>query len=398
MRLFGRKLAGLVRVPEVSMEDGAERKAWLHILEQLATPVLSALADGRLRATMPVESHVASSDRARYTHLEAFARLLAGIAPWLELGADASAEGRTRAHYAQLARAALRAAVDPASPDYLNFADGMQPVVDIGFLAQAILRAPNELWLKLDTRTQEQLAAALLATRSRRPLFNNWLLFAGIVEAALHRMGRPYDSMRVDYAVRQHEQWYLGDGAYGDGPQWHWDYYNSFVIQPMLVDIAQALAQEAEWQPWQAPILQRARRYAAVSERLISPEGTFPPLGRSLAYRFGVLQALGQAALLDNLPDGLAPGGVRAAMTAVITRMASAPNTFDHNGWLTIGFCGAQPGIGEPYISTGSCYLCAVGLLPLGLPDGHPFWTAPAEPWTAQKLWGGTDLPPDKHI
>ncbi len=24
--------------------------------------------------------------------------------------------------------------------------------------------------------------------------------------------------MRIDYAVRQHEQWYKGDGTYGDGP------------------------------------------------------------------------------------------------------------------------------------------------------------------------------------
>ncbi len=375
-----------------------ERNAWLHVLQQVATPVLSHLAEGRLKVGMPVESHALSSDRAQYTHLEAFARVLAGIAPWLELGADATDEGRTRAHYADLARAALRAAVDPESPDYLNFTDGMQPIVDLGFLAQAIIRAPTELWLNVDTRTQEHLVTALLATRSRRPLFNNWLLFAGIVEAALYRMGQPYDPMRVDYAVRQHEQWYLGDGAYGDGPQWQWDYYNSFVIQPMLVDIVQTLGQEAEWQPWQAPILQRARRYAAVLERMISPEGTFPPLGRSLAYRFGVLQALGQAALLGNLPDGLAPGGVRAAMTAVITRIASAPNTFDHNGWLRIGFYGAQPSVGETYISTGSCYLCAAGLLPLGLPEHHPFWAAPAAPWTSQKLWGGNDLPPDTCI
>jgi hypothetical protein len=43
--------------------------------------------------------------------------------------------------------------------------------------------------------------------------------------------------MRVDYALRQHHQWYKGDGAYGDGPYFHWDYYNSFVIQPMLLDV-----------------------------------------------------------------------------------------------------------------------------------------------------------------
>ena len=31
--------------------------------------------------------------------------------------------------------------------------------------------------------------------------------------------------------------WYKGDGVYGDGPPFHWDYYNSFVIQPMLLNI-----------------------------------------------------------------------------------------------------------------------------------------------------------------
>ena len=48
---------------------------------------------------------------------------------------------------------------------------------------------------------------------------------------------RQWDRMRVDYALRQHEQWYKGDGVYGDGPEFHWDYYNSFVIHPMLLDV-----------------------------------------------------------------------------------------------------------------------------------------------------------------
>jgi hypothetical protein len=374
------------------------RQAWLQVLERLAHPLLTALCAGRLKATMPVEAPPDAKDRAQYTHLEALARLLAGIAPWLELGPDDTEEGQRRGYYAQLARQALQAATDPGSPDYLNFTDGMQPVVDMGFLAQALLRAPTELWTKLEARTQEHLAAALQSTRTRRPFFSNWLLFAGIVEAAFYAMGRPWDPMRVDYALRQHEQWYLGDGVYGDGPAFHWDYYNSFVIQPMLVDLTRTLAPEPEWSHWQEPIRRRAQRYAAVLERMISPEGTFPPLGRSLAYRFGVLQSLGQAALLENLPDGLSSGAVRAAMTAVILRMAHAPGTFDADGWLRIGFCGAQPQIAEGYISTGSLYLCALGLLPLGLPPEHEFWCGPDEPWTAQRLWGGRDLPADKAL
>jgi hypothetical protein len=75
--------------------------------------------------------------------------------------------------------------------------------------------------------------------------------------------------------------------------------------------------------------------------------------------------------------------------------MMKAPGTFDENGWLRIGFCGYQPSLAEKYISTGSLYLCATGLLPLGLPPGDPFWSEPPAPWTSQKLWSGESLPAD---
>ena len=85
-------------------------------------------------------------------------------------------------------------------------------------------------------------------------------------------------------------------------------------------------------------------------------------------------------------------------MTTVINRMIEAPGTFDENGWLTVGFCGHQPSIGEDYISTGSAYLCAVGMLPLGLPPNDEFWSAPPADWTSKKIWLGQDLPADHAI
>jgi hypothetical protein len=71
--------------------------------------------------------------------------------------------------------------------------------------------------------------------------------------------------------------------------------------------------------------------------------------------------------------------------------MIEAPGTFDAGGWLTIGFAGRQPHVGEGYISTGSVYLCAVGLLPLGLATSDEFWTAPPADWTSKKIWSGVD-------
>ena len=45
------------------------------------------------------------------------------------------------------------------------------------------------------------------------------------------------DRLRMDYALNKHMEWYLGDGIYGVGPEYNRDYYNSFVIQPMMLDI-----------------------------------------------------------------------------------------------------------------------------------------------------------------
>src|SRR5690349_18888382 len=301
---------------------------------------------------MPVEQ-AAGANRQNVTHLEAVGRLLAGMAPWIELPADATAEGTLRAQYADLAHRAIARAVDPSSPDFLNFTRERQPLVDAAFLAQALLRAPRPLRDAIEASTRRNLIAALESTRTISPGFNNWLLFSATVEAALARLGATWDRLRVDYALRQHDQWYKGDGAYGDGPAFHWDYYNSFVIHPMLVDVLEACgAESAAWKEIGGRVEDRAARYAAVLERLIAPDGTFPPLGRSLAYRCGAFHLLAQSALRRRLPPSLTPAQVRGALLSVVRRTLDAPGTFDAEGWLRIGLCGHQPGIGEFYIST----------------------------------------------
>jgi len=373
-----------------------DRQYWLASLMKIARPVLDALSKRELKFKMPVEAWY--EDRRHYTHLEALGRTLAGISPWLETGPREGAEGQLRAEMADLARAAIFAAVDPESPDYMNFTQGGQPVVDAAFLANAILRAPTELYEKLEPQVQRQLGDALAATRVIRPVFSNWLLFSAMIEAALYKMGRDWDRMRVDYAIRQHEQWYVGDGAYSDGPVFHWDYYNSFVIQPMLIEIMDVLGDQfADWRERREAIIKRGIRYAAVLERLISPEGTFPPLGRSLAYRFGAFQHLALMALRQQLDPSLEPAGVRCALTAVIKRQLEAPGTFDEHGWLKIGFVGSQKELGEGYISTGSLYLCTTVFLPLGLPETAPFWQGEAD-WTSRKVWNGGSIPIDSAI
>jgi hypothetical protein len=376
-------------------QTGADDRAFaVQTMTRIAEPVLTALADGKLKQKIP--THDWERSRTNFAPLEAFGRALAGIAPWLELGPDDSAEGKLRAHFIDLAVKSLASATDPQSPDFLNFKNGGQPLVDTAFLALGLLRAPNQLWGRLDSQQRSNVVAALKATRTIKPYESNWLLFSATIEAALWQFTGECDLKPVEYAVQRHEEWYLGDGTYGDGAAFHWDYYNSYVIQPMLLEVLRVCAEKKNPLGDLYPkILARAQRYAVVQERMISPEGTFPVIGRSSAYRFGAFQLLSDVALLRELPPELKPGAVRGALTAVIRRTMEAPGTFDAQGWLQVGAVGHQPSIREGYISTGSLYLCLCGMLQLGLPASDPFWTAPAEAWTQKKIWSGGDVPAD---
>ncbi len=167
----------------------------------------------------------------------------------------------------------------------------------------------------------------------------------------------------------------------------------------MLLTVVEPVSPQSKvWESFLPAFMSRASRYAAILERLIGPDGSYPAIGRSITYRFGAFHVLADMALRRKLPEGIAPAQARAALTAVMQRTLGAPGTFDEHGWLTVGLCGHQPSLGETYISTGSLYLCSTGFLPLGLPGADPFWSEPPQSWTSRKIWNSESAPADHAI
>jgi hypothetical protein len=392
----------ILTVQAVGAQQVYDRAYWVETMIKIVDPVYKSLSENRLRANMPVETNegLNSGKRKEVSHLEALGRSFCGIAPWLNLGADETPEGKLRGEYIGLCAQAIANAVNPESPDYMRFdAPGGQPLVDAAFFAHGLLRSKEQVWPRLDSLTQQRIVKELKASRRIKPGQSNWLLFSAMVEAALLEFTGECDMKPVSYAIQKHQEWYKGDGWYGDGANFHLDYYNSYVIQPMLLDIVRLLKERGkEGGDLYDIVLKRFQRYAAQQERLISPEGAYPMLGRSSAYRFGCFQALSQAALQNILPKEVQPSQVRCALTAVIKRQISAKNTFDAEGWLRLGFYGHQPQVAESYVSTGSLYLCTFVFLPLGLENSAPFWTDQPADWSSVKVWNGEDIPADHAI
>lgn len=369
-----------------------DRKYWIEVLTTIADPVLSNMSRGELKKNMPVEtkSGVSNPPNARTTHLEALGRLFVGMAPWLELGVDSTEEGKLRGKYIQLMKYSIEQGFNPESPDYLNFTITRQPLVDAAFFCQGLLRSPHQIWGTLSVETRQNILNALQQIRKIKPIESNWLLFSAMVEAMLLEFTGECNMQPINYAIKRFKEWYKGDGWYGDGADLHMDYYNSYVIHPMLIDVLSVMQKhdkgESDFYELEK---KRFTRYAEQQERMISPDGAYPVIGRSIAYRFGAFHVLSQAALLDMLPSSVTKAQVRCALTAVIKRHMNVYGNFDKDGWLALGFAGHQPQIAERYISTGSLYLCTVVFTALGLPLSHPFWDSPSEDWTGKKIWSG---------
>lgn len=388
------------------LATGAEDRAYaLDLLARMATPILSHMSRGELqRQWRPELSPTWDGRNPKVAYLEAFGRLIDGVAPWLALADDESSEGRLRHQLRAQALQCYTHSVDPKNPDYLLWQAEGQPLVDSAYFTSALLRAPHALWEPLDAKTKNRIVAEIQGLRRVVTPYTNWLLFAAMNEVFLLSVGAQWDPIRVDLTLRKFEEWYVGDGWYADGPHFHYDMYNSYVIHPMLTQILDVLVRlDARFNAFDikerlARQIKRMQRFGEALERMIGPDGAFPPIGRSLTYRTAVHQPLAYLAWRKLLNDKLPEGQVRAATMATQRKIFADPSNFDADGYLTIGFARHQPSLGDVYSNAGSMYITSESLLALGLPPSDSYWTSPAETWTMKKAYDEQDFPKDYYI
>lgn len=385
----------------VNLSCKTDREFWCHALYRIAAPVLSNMSECMLKKRMPVEySRTWDGRNKQVAYLECFGRLMAGLAPWLSLPEDETPEGCQRKQLSEWAIRSYSNAVDPDSPDLLFWEGEMQPLVDAAYLAHSFLRGYEQLWIPLSLQTKQRYIERFKKLRQITPPYNNWLMFPAIIETFLLVADEAYDLYRINLAVNKMEEWYVGDGWYSDGSHFAFDYYSSYVIHPMYVECLETLAEffSSSYLPLYEKALKRMQRYSCILERIISPEGYFPIVGRSATYRTAVFQPLAMLALNEELPESLSLGQVRAALTAVHKNMFAGAQNFTPDGYLALGINGYQPHVVDYYTNTGSLYITSLSFLPLGLPASHLFWTSQAEQWTSQKIWSGADVEVDRKL
>lgn len=378
------------------------RHKWVEQLHQMAYPVIAPLSQKKLKEKLPL---LPKEKKRAVAYLEAFGRTLCGIAPWLTAQPEDRWEAALQEQYITLIRQCLDACTDPASPDYFVWqADKKQtqnqPLVDAAFFVSGLLKAKAVLWEPLEEQVKQNVIKALISvSKIRTNANNNWCMFSARIESGLYELTGTFDAMKTGCALAAMESFYLGDGTYGDGVHFAWDYYNSYVMHPLLEEVTAVTAGLFETDGFGAAyretVICRMQRYCQVQERMIAPDGTYFVTGRSSPYRAAAFQSLAHLAWRELLPASLPPGQVRNALNKVLDRLFCAPDLFDKEGFLRPGVYGCQPALQDAYINTGSLYLFSTVFLPLGLGAQHPFWQSPSVPITWERAWGGYDLPPD---
>ncbi len=288
-----------------------------------------------------------------------------------------------------------------------------QIIVEMANITYAFIKTPF-LWNSLHKTLQNQILHIMYYSITQfKPHMNNWLLFEAIIEIFLYKNQKIKVLNKTLFNLRIIESYYVGDGWYKDGPLFHMDFYNSYVILPFLITIYKELHllnyqnQESLYivnvkKLYNKSIL-KIQRQSEFLERLIGPNGSFPIFGRSAIYRTAIFHALVTCVCENALPHTLSYGQVRNGLNAMITHMFDNNDLhiFDEHGFLTFGFSGFQPEIADEYSNSGSLYFALLIFMPLGLDEDHDFWKSTTESmdeWSQKKLYSGKCINRDKAI
>ena len=304
--------------------------------------------------------------------LEAFSRPLWALVPfWVGGGSDPEFE--------DIYRRGLAAGSDPENPEYWGECnDYDQCFVEMAAIACGLLNAPEKLWDPLSDAEKQNLARWLDQINHHQIPECNWQFFMILVNLALKKCGMPYDPENMARGLARIDSYYSGDGWSTDGASPQKDYYIPWAIQYYGVLYAKFAADS---DPERAALYRsRAELFAQQFIYWFDDNGAALPYGRSLTYRFAqnCFWAACVWAGLEPFPLGVMKGLIVRNFNWWLDQ-----KMFDRDGILTIGYCYPQMYMAERYNAPGSPYWGMKSFILLALPDGHPFWSAEAEPLPA---------------
>ena len=372
----------------------------------LVEPLAKYMSPRCARIKLPAATGAGFSETA--AQLEGFARPLWVLPHLLDTGAH-------QQHAATLSLKAwtdgLKAGTDPNSSEYWgDLRDFDQKMVEMESIAYAILLRPEFFSFADDEIARRNLVEWLIQINNHKMPQTNWLWFRVLVNLALYRvLGVPLGDIKrhLDDSLEVLDTLYLGHGWSSDGvwseERKQADYYSgSFALQfaPLLFVRFAPDYDHNRTKRYQ----DQAKQFAEQYWRYFSPTGAAIPFGRSLTYRFAFaafwavipIAGIELPSPLNNL------GVVKGLLMRHLRWWAEQEHIFNVDGTLHIGYSYPNAHMTENYTSPQSPYWCLKAFLCLDLPEEHPFWQIPEQPYPRRCPGTGTAeiamIWPPRHI
>lgn len=373
---------------KLSPYTGYTRAHWLEITEQLiagALPYFDVETGIPSLRGVPTETgHFERVTRGE-VHTEAFDRILMLAAIYTA----ATGKDNVPGYDGSITKPFLKGIIQGTDPDSPHFRGPHAKYSPSGSnIAMAVLLSPKFFWEPLNTTQQRNLLAYIQGLVAIPAYDNNHWYFHLMGVPMLEKYGQVADRDRATQLFQRLLNWHRGNGWFIDGSNRGFDYYNlwGFYLYNNAL---------TKFDPiWNEKFGERVRHLNSQFEKsfvyLYGRDGGPIPWGRSLTYRFGSISGLGYAVL--NNASTLPPGQARRIASGCLQHFWDH-DSLSENGLLEAGYYGPNSAVAEIYMARGSQYWAVQGLIPLVLPESHPFWTETEQPMPADGAGGRMALP-----
>lgn len=349
----------------MEIRDWSTKQDFQELMKALLNPLKPYYSKERAELDLGV---TATNYDQKAIYMEAFSRPLWALVPFFSGGGE---DG----WFASCYQSGLAAGTDPESPEYWGEPGEFdQRFVEMAAMGYALLMAPEKFWEPLGEREKKNFAAYLYKINEHEIPECNWQMFRVLVNLGLKHVGMPYSQEQLEKSMELTESFYLGDGWYRDGDSCQRDYYVSFAIHFYGLIYAKFVGDEDRERSER--LKARSMEFAKQFVYWFDEDGAALPFGRSLTYRFSQVSFFSACLLC-----GIEPFPVPVMKGLIVRHMKywlSLP-IFDRNGVLTIGYGYPNLMMSEKYNGPGSAYWSMKFFAFLALPNGHPFWSAPAQ-------------------
>jgi hypothetical protein len=334
-------------------------------VRELTAPMLRHLSPGGARVRLGALPCRYARDAAE---MEGMARLLWGLAPLAAGGFEAPGLDRLLD--------GIAAGTDPAHPEYWGaVSDRDQRMVEMAALGFTFALLGDKAWGRYDARTRRQISDYLNQINHKEPNQNNWQFFRVLVNLGLRTNDAPHDWAAVERSLAKIDSYALPNGWYFDGRPGQRDHYVAFALHLYGLIYARFAG---DWDPVRAArFKERAAAFAPAYRSWFARDGAGLAFGRSMTYRFAMGSFWGGLALADV--EALPWGEIKGVALRHLRWWTPHPIA-ERDGVLSIGFTYPNYLMSEQYNSAGSPYWALKAMLPLALPETHPFWAAQEQP------------------